>query len=80
MLTYLGNPDMDFAQYAMAHGVDAENVEDPGELKAAIKRGIESLANGKPYLLSVRAERWGGVGDYSFHPDISIADMRSRKV
>jgi hypothetical protein len=31
-------------------------------------------------LLNVRAERWGGVGEDTWHPDISIAGMRTKKV
>jgi thiamine pyrophosphate-dependent acetolactate synthase large subunit-like protein len=80
MLTYLGDPDMDFALYANAHGVDAETVNDPSDIRPAIERGIESMKNGKPYLLNVRAERWLGVGEETWHPDISIAGMRTRKV
>jgi len=80
MLTYLGDPDMDFAMYAKAHGVDAETVEDPSDIRPAIKRGIKAMKDGKPYLLNVRAERWGGVGEETWHPDISIAGMRTRKV
>jgi len=76
LLTYLGDPDMDFAVYANAHGIDAETVGDPGDLRPAIKRGIDAMKDGKPYLLNVQAERWGGVGDETWHPDISIANMR----
>ncbi len=80
LLTYLGDPDMDFALYANAHGIDAETVNDTSDIRPAIKRGIKAMKDGKPYLLNVRAERWLGVGEETWHPDISIADMRSRKV
>ena len=80
MLTYLGDPDMDFALYAKAHGVDAETVSDPSDIRPAIQRGINAMKDGKPYLLNVRAERWLGVGEETWHPDISIAGMRTRMV
>ena len=80
MLTYLGDPDMDFALYANAHGVDAETVSDPSDIRPAIQRGINAMKDGKPYLLNVRAERWLGVGEETWHPDISIAGMRTRMV
>lgn len=80
MATYLGNPDVDFAMWAKSHGIDGETVRAPGNLRAAIKRGIRSMKDGRPYLLDVHAERWGGVGDYTWHPEISIADMRTRKI
>ena len=80
LLTYLGDPDVDFALYAQSHGVAAETVGSPSDLQPAIKRGIETLKDGKPYLLNVKAERWGGVGDETWHPEISIANMRSKRV
>jgi thiamine pyrophosphate-dependent acetolactate synthase large subunit-like protein len=80
LLTYLGDPDMDFALYAQAHGVNAETVISPSDIRPAIKRGIKSMKDGKPYLLNVQAERWGGVGDETWHPEISIAGMRNKKV
>ncbi|MBM4196906.1 MAG: thiamine pyrophosphate-binding protein [Gammaproteobacteria bacterium] len=80
MLTYLGNPDVDFSLLARAHGVDGEVVRDPGGLRAAIDRGLATTARGRPYLLDVRTERWGRGGDLTWHPDISIARMRSREV
>jgi len=75
MLTYLGDPDMNFVLYANAHGIEGENVTEPGDLASAIQRGIAANTAGKPYLLDVYTERWGAGGDQEWHPDISIADM-----
>lgn len=80
LATYLGNPDVDFAMWAKSHAVDGETVAAPGQLAGAIKRGIRAMRDGRPYLLDVHAERWGGVGEYTWHPDISIAEMRTKKV
>ena len=80
MLTYLGDPDMDFVTFAKAHSIDGEVVDDPAELRAAIERGIASLKAGKAYLLDVHTERWGKGGEHEWHPDISIASMRSKQV
>ena len=79
LVTYLGDPDVDFALLAKAHGVDGEVVNDPSNLKAAIKRAIQSTKDGKPYLLDVGTERWGAGGELTWHPEISIAEMRTRK-
>ena len=43
-------------------------------------QGWQLLRDGKPYLIRVQAERWGGVGDETWHPEISIAQMRDKKV
>jgi thiamine pyrophosphate-dependent acetolactate synthase large subunit-like protein len=80
LLTYLGDPDMNFALMAEAHGIDGEVVMDQADLAAAIQRGIASTRAGKPYLLDVFTERWGAGGEHEWHPDISIADMRTKQV
>ena len=78
MLTYLGNPDMDFTLLAKAHGIDGEIVDKANDLAAAIRRGIEATRAGKSYLLDVHTERWGAGGDQSWHPELSIAGMRQK--
>ncbi|HJP03580.1 MAG: thiamine pyrophosphate-binding protein [Gammaproteobacteria bacterium] len=80
MLTYLGDPDMDFTLLAKAHDIDGEIVSDPADLRAAIERGLAVTASGRPYLLDVRTERWGAGGEHEWHPGISIAELRTRKV
>ena len=80
LLTYLGDPDMEFSIVAKGHGVDGERVDNPSELAPAIQRAIQATKDGKPYLLDVRAERYGMGGDLTWHPEISIADMRTRKI
>ena len=80
MLTYLGDPDVAFTMLAEAHGIAGEVVSDPAGLKAAIQRGLETTRAGKAYLLDVHTERWGAGGEHEWHPDISIAAMRSRDV
>ena len=80
LLTYLGDPDVNFATYAKAFAVDGEVVATPAELKPAILRGAQALKEGRPYLLDVSAERWGKGGELTWHPDISIAKMRKKSV
>ena len=80
MLNYLGDPDVDFAILAKAYGVDGEVVNNPSELKPAIQRAIEATKNGKPYLLDVSVERWGPGGELTWHPETSVAALRTRKI
>ncbi|MEC9375047.1 MAG: thiamine pyrophosphate-dependent enzyme [Pseudomonadota bacterium] len=75
MLTYLGDPDVDFTLMAKAHGIDGEIVEGPENLTAAISRGLDAQRNGKAYLLDVHTERWGAGGEFTWHPELSIAEM-----
>ena len=75
MLTYLGDPDVDFTLLAKAHGIDGEIVDGPENISAAIQRGMAAQREGKAYLLDVHTERWGAGGEHTWHPEISIADM-----
>jgi len=77
LLNYLGDPDVDFSLLAKAYGVDAEVVEDPSDLKPALQRAIKATNDGKPYLLDVVTERWGPGGELTWHPETSIAAMRT---
>jgi thiamine pyrophosphate-dependent acetolactate synthase large subunit-like protein len=80
MLTYLGDPDVAFTLLAEAHGIAGEVVDKPAELQTAIQRGLAATAAGSPYLLDVHTERWGAGGELEWHPDISIAAMRTREI
>ena len=80
LLTYLGDPDVDYSLLAKVYGVAGEKVDNPSELKEGIKRAIQTTKDGRPYLLDVSFERWGVGGDLTWHPEISIADMRTKKV
>ncbi len=71
---------MDFSLIAKGYGVGAEKVKDPSDLKPAIQRAIQATRDGKPYLLDVEAERWGPGGDLTWHPETSIAALRTKKV
>lgn len=56
---YLGNPDMNMAAIASGFGVDGEQVESPGQLQEALKRGRRANDNGKPYLIDAQVARTG---------------------
>ncbi|HEY1240997.1 MAG TPA: thiamine pyrophosphate-dependent enzyme [Bryobacteraceae bacterium] len=50
--TKIDNPNIDYAKLAQSMGVRAEGpVSDPKELAAAIRRGIEVIKSGEPYLI-----------------------------
>jgi benzoylformate decarboxylase len=80
MLNYLGDPDVDFTHIASAYSVESAAVTEPGELKSAIEKGLRVTAEGRPYLLDVHTERWGRGGELTWHPDSSVANMRTRNV
>jgi thiamine pyrophosphate-dependent acetolactate synthase large subunit-like protein len=80
MLNYLGDPNVDFTHIASAYSIDSAAVSEPGELKSAIEKGLRATAEGKPYLLDVHTERWGRGGELTWHPDTSVANMRTRNI
>lgn len=52
--TTLRDPFIDYAKMAEAYGMAGEGpIEDPALLAAALKRGVESVKNGEPYMIDV---------------------------
>ena len=50
----LSNPDINFAKMAESMGVGSSGpITDPRDLAAAIRRGIQVVKNGEPYLIDV---------------------------
>jgi thiamine pyrophosphate-dependent acetolactate synthase large subunit-like protein len=80
MACYLGNPVVDFVNIANGFGIDGEMVSQPDELKAAFARAAAVTREGRPYLIDAVIARRGKGADSTWHPEISIADRRTRKV
>ena len=52
--TTLRDPFIDYAKMAEAYGMDGEGpIEDPTLLSAALRRGVESVKRGEPYMIDV---------------------------
>lgn len=52
--TSLRDPFIDYRKMAEAYGMAAEGpIEDPTLLAAALRRGVDSVTNGEPYLIDV---------------------------
>ncbi|MGQ4808677.1 Benzoylformate decarboxylase [Candidatus Entotheonellaceae bacterium PAL068K] len=64
---YLGDPDIDFVMLAKAQGIEGMHVQEPHELEAALRRGVEVMAGGEPYLLDVRVANVGAGADSTWH-------------
>jgi thiamine pyrophosphate-dependent acetolactate synthase large subunit-like protein len=55
--TKIDDPNIDYAKLAQAMGVSAEGpIADPKDLGAAIRRGIEAVKRGEPYLIDTVTE------------------------
>jgi thiamine pyrophosphate-dependent acetolactate synthase large subunit-like protein len=80
MTCYNGSPDVDYAKTSQAFGVDAETVREPSQLKAALARAKRANVDGRPYLLDIHIQRDGVGAGSTWHPEFSVAAMRTRKV
>ncbi len=80
MTCYLGDPDVDFAKVAAGFGVSGEVVDDPNEIGPAIDRAVASVRAGKPYLVDALVARTGVAADSTWHPEYSVAALRTKKV
>ena len=79
LTSYLGDPNIDFAKIAEAYGIKAEKVYDPKDLGPALQRAVKTLRDGRPYLLDLEVERDGLFAQSTWHPEFSVAGLRSRK-
>ena len=80
MLSYLGDPDIDFVKIASAFGVPGEQVTTADQIKPAIKRAARAAADGKPYLIDALVSPTSTESVTKLYPKLSIAAMRTRKV
>lgn len=80
MLSYLGDPDVDFVKLAGAFGIAGEQVVRPDQIKPAMQRATRAAQDGKPYLIDALVGRTGKGAESAWYPKLSVASMRSRKV
>jgi thiamine pyrophosphate-dependent acetolactate synthase large subunit-like protein len=80
MLSYLGEPDVDFVKMAAAFGVPGEQVTTPDQIQPAMKRAARAAADGRPYLIDALVGRTGHGAELTSYPKLSVAAMRTRKV
>ena len=80
MLSYLGNPDVDFVGLAAAFGIKGEQVGSPDQLRPAFQRAVKATRDGRPYMVDVLVERSGSGKDVTRYPEFSLAQSRTRIV
>ena len=69
----LDHPTIDHAAISRAYGVEAEHVEDPAKLSAALERCFKTTAAGRPYVVDVKIARRYGGADSTWFDFFSIA-------
>jgi len=76
----LDNPLINFVGLAKAQGWDGLRVERSADLRPALKRGIEAVRAGTPFLIDVDVARMGGGADSTWFQKFSLAQSRKKKV
>ena len=69
----LDHPSIDHAAIAKAYGVEAERVDDPAKLSAALERCFKTAAAGRSHVLDVTIGRRFGGADSTWFDFFSIA-------
>ncbi|HJP03585.1 MAG: thiamine pyrophosphate-binding protein [Gammaproteobacteria bacterium] len=80
MSCYLGNPDINYVDIAKGFGIAGEKLEKLGDIKKVFKRAADANRDGRPYMVDASIARRGAHAESTWHPEISIASMRSVKV
>jgi benzoylformate decarboxylase len=71
---YLGDPEIDFVMLAKSQGVDGAEVREPQALEAALRRGVDAITAGEPYLLDVRVANVGPGADSTWHQRFKLRE------
>ncbi len=80
MTCFLGNPDIDYVGIAAAFDIEAARANEPAELAGVLRRAVDVTREGRPFVVDVNLAQRGLAAGVNWHPDISIADLRTRKV
>jgi benzoylformate decarboxylase len=69
---YLGDPEIDFVMLAKAQGVNGAKVTAPQDLEPALRRAVQVIAGGEPYVLDVRVSPVGPGADSTWHQKFKL--------
>jgi benzoylformate decarboxylase len=79
-VSYLGNPRVDFTKLAAAYNIPGAVVKNSDQLKGAIRKGLRTLAEGRPFMLDVHTRTLGIGAELTEYQKYSLAEQRTRKV
>jgi acetolactate synthase I/II/III large subunit len=79
-VSYLGNPRVDFTKLAAAYNIPGAVVKNSDQLKGAIRKGLRTLAEGRPFMLDVHTRTLGLGSELTEYQKYSLAEQRTRKV
>jgi len=77
---YLGEPNIDFVKLAESQGIRGERVGAPGDVQAALKRGVQATKDGRSYLVELIVARTGAGAESTWHQKFDLAATRKTRV
>ncbi len=77
---WLGDPKMRLAKIAEGFGVKAEFVQGIEEIQPALKRGLDTTRDGRPYVIEAAVARTGAFAENPWYQKLSLASERTKKV
>jgi benzoylformate decarboxylase len=75
----IDSPAIDHVSICKGYGVEAERVNDPSALTAALDRCLRAVANGRPYVVDVKIARRYGGAESTWFDYFSIAKRIKRQ-
>jgi benzoylformate decarboxylase len=79
LISYLGDPKVDFSQIAAGYGIKGEKVKNPDGLVAGLQRALAAMKNGRPYMLDIEVAPDAIMADSTWHPNFSISQLGKRR-
>jgi benzoylformate decarboxylase len=71
---YLGDPEIDFVMLARAQGIEGAAVREPQAIEAALRRGVDAIGAGEPYVLDVRVATVGTGAESTWHQRFKLRE------
>ena len=73
------SPTIDHVAICKAYGVEAEQVNQPDDLAAALARCTRANRDGRPYVVDVKIARRFGGAESTWHDAFSVAERTARQ-
>src|SRR5262249_21742296 len=77
---YLGEPNIDFVKLAESQSVHGERITAPGDIQAALKRGVQATKDGRSYVVELIVARVGIGAESTWHQKFDLGGTRTRRV
>jgi len=80
---FLGNPEVDFVGLADSFEIQGKRANNPEEFIESLQAAAKVTADGRPFLIDLRVMQLDTSGkptEQTWHPDISIAAKRMKKI